>query len=340
MTITNIHELDVLRWESMTDVVRKFPSTGPHYFRENVFTNRRPLVGTDIAVWEELTRSRRRVPYQVRGQPAQRMEPLTRGVRSASVAEIFVSKQLRADQIEFLRQYGTTNTPGSQQIINDELEDLNSMLDNTIEYACCQVALGALSIDQTASVYAKSKGVKFSISFPVATQALGLWTNSATKIYSTEFSLLFEKAISLYGQQPARIIHTSQTMDLLLQNVEVKEFLGDQYKTQLLSSGRLSNIRGVQFISYDTGDDESGSWAKYMPANKILVLPGDNRYFELFEADALIPAPGLQSLIRTTPGRYSYSVVNTNPPGIEMFVGYRFLPVNRFAERVIVGTYT
>jgi len=304
MTLSNIHEIDVLRWENLTDTVRKFPTTGEHWFRNNLFTTKKPLRGTDIATWDELTRGRKRAPYTVRGQPAQRMDLMSRGMRSCSVADIFVSKQLRADQIEYLRQYGTQDQEGSQAVINDELEEMVTFINNTVEHACMSVARGSLAIDQTASTTAvKSKGVKFTLTFPVATQAMGVWSNNGTRIYTTEMSLLFDKAFSIGLGMPSRIVHNSKAMDYLLQNTEVKDFLGEQYKTQLLRDGRISNIRGVNFQSYDTGDEQGGSWAKYWTDTELLVLPSDNRYFELF-------------------------------------VGYRFLPVNRFAERIIKATFS
>jgi hypothetical protein len=176
------------------------------------------------------------------------------------------------------------------------------------------------------------------LTFPVATLAMGAWSSAATPIYTDEISAIFEKAYSIGMGQPTRILHNAKIQDYLLKNTEVKSFLGEQYKTQLLRDGRISNIRGMDWVSYDTGDDEGGSWAKYWPDNKLLILPPDNKYFELYEADALIPTPDLHGLTRSSPGKYSYAIVSPNPPGIELFVGYRFLPINRFAERIIYGT--
>ena len=345
MTVTNIHELDVLKWEAMTDTVRKFPFTGDHWFRKNLFTNKKQLRGTDTVVWDELTKTRRRAPFATRGQPAQRLDLLSRGMRSAQVADIFVSKVLRADQLEYLRRYGEANgnsaDSGAQAIINDELEDMTERVMNTVEYACMSVARGSLAIDQMASTTAvKSRGVKWTLTFPVSTLSkLTSWATNTTKIYSTEIQAIFDKMAAVTGQMPTRAVHNGALMTNILQNDEVKEFMGDQYRTQLLQTGYVSSMRGINFQPYDTGDDESGSFAKYWSDSEALFLPPDNRYFELFEADALIPGPG-DTFVSSGPGMYSYAQINKNPVSVELFVGYRFLPVNRYPERALLFTAT
>lgn len=338
MSFSGIHNLHVLRHETMTDLVRKFPSTGAHWFYENLYRPRpKKLIGTDIAVWDEVSRSRKRAPYNARGAPAQRMDTLRHSTRTSSVADIFVSKHLTAHQIEYLRQYGTQNQEGARQLIADELEDLIAMVHNTREHACLNTTLGAYSVDQSAGTKVKSKGVRFSLTFPVTTlTAAASWATAGTKIYTTEIDRIFEKMIDVTGDIPSFAVHNLSVMTNLLQNTEVKEFLGESYKTQLLKEGRIGTIRNINWNQYDTGDDDSGSWVKYLPNERIIFLPEDRRYFEIHEADALIPTPDGRGLQRTSPGIYSYSRVTDNPAGIELFVGYRFLAVNRYAEKTLI----
>lgn len=338
MSFSGIHNLDILRFERMTDFVRKVPSTGPHYCYETFFRpNQKPLRGTDTASWDEVTRTRRRAPYGVRGAPAQRMDLLTRARRSCSVADIFISKALTGEQLEYLRKYGTEDVEGARAMINEELEDMVDLIHNTREHACYSVLRGSFSADQSASTTAvKHKGAVFTLTFNVTTMtASNSWASASTNIYTDELTAIENKGAEL-GSPITRAIHERTIADNLLKNTEVKSFLGESYKTQLLNSGKITRVRGIDFIGYDTGDDDGGSWAKYITdPTEVLFLPGDNKNFRLFEADTLIPTPDGNDLMRVTPGIYSYADITKNPAGIELFVGYRFLPVNLYPERII-----
>lgn len=338
MSFSGVHNLDVLRWEQMTDTVRKFPIPGEMWFSKNLFTNRVPLIGTDTAKWDEISRARKRAPFAVRGQPAQRMDLLDRSTRTSSIADIFVSKHLKAENIEYLRTLGSAgDSGGAQMIIAEELSDLVERVQWSVEWACVQAARGSLTVDQSSSTdFVKSQGVNFTVTFPVTTLNAGAdWATAGTDIYNTEISAIEAKMVEVWGGVPGRIVHTRKVMDYLLKNTSIKDMMSEQYKQQLLGSRRLTQIRGINFYQYDTGDDNSGSFASYFPDDYVLVLPNDNRYFEIHEADALIPGPN-ETLIRSSPGLYSYAKVTHNPVGIELFVGYRFLPVSRWAERSIL----
>lgn len=342
MSGSNIDDLDILRWEEMTDTVRKFPSTGPKLFTD--MYRKKDLRGTDVAVWDELSKTRRRAPIQVRGAPAQRVDLLSRTQRSAAVADIFISKSLKAADIEYLRRPGSASDAGAQAMINDELEDMNEIIDNTVEHACMSVARGSWSVNQSTSTTAvKSRGVNFTLTFAVtaldsgaANSGPGSWATASNKIYTTGLTAVMDKMENVAGMTPTRAIHNRATEDLLLQNDEVKAFLGEQYKTQLLRSGHISNIRGIEFNPYNSGDDDGGSFAKYWSNNHVLFLPESTRHLELLEAGALVPAgPGSDQLVMASPGKYSYARVTHNPVGIELFVGYRFIPINKYPEQFI-----
>lgn len=336
---TGLLDLSVLRHTHMIDTVNKIVTDRDNYFSGTVFAKRTPLLNTDIAEWDEYTAPRTRAKFNARGNAAMPMDLLSVTRRTASVADIFVSKTLTGAQIEYLRNVGTEHDEGATRMINAELADMRRAIDYTVEWACVNAALGTLTINQSATAkMPASVAANVTITFGVTTLSrLTAWNVNTTKILSTELTAVDQKGLETWGGVPDLAIHNASVMNYLVQNDEVQNFMTDARKDAVFSSGTTAALRGKNWRSYDRGDKDSGSFAKYFPDDKVLFV-GGTEYMEILEASALIPSPDRQSLIRTAPGYYAYADVEVNPPSVTLYMGYRFLPVNRYPEKTILFT--
>ena len=243
---TGLLDLNVLRHTQMIDTVNKMVTDSDNYFSSSIFTKKIPLMNTDIAEWDEVSAPRTRAKFNVRGNTAMPMDLLSTSRRTASVADIFISKTLTGNQIEYLRNVGTESDEGATRMINAELADMRRAIDYTVEWACSQVALGSLVINQAATAKLPTAvASNLTITFGVtALSRLTAWNVNTTKIVSTEISAIDQASLAAWGGTAPLAIHNSTITDYLVQNDEVQNFMSDARKDAVFSSGSTANLRG------------------------------------------------------------------------------------------------
>lgn len=129
-------------------------------------------------------------------------------------------------------------------------------------------------------------------------------------------------------------------MDYLMSNDDVSGFLGEgTLREQVAQSGHITRFMGLDWHVYGAGYlDGSGTFQKFIPDDRLFVVAKDAPFGAVLSGSQEIPA-GFSSTRRVS-GKFSYSAVETNPPGVKLYVGENFLPVIYIPDAIVSADVT
>lgn len=101
---------------------------------------------------------------------------------------------------------------------------------------------------------------------------------------------------------------------------------------QMMLNGQfIENLFGINWLFYDrTYVDSSGTTRKFIPDEKLILVPEDNGWLQAVQGLNLVPttldvggmdAEAAARSMAKVYGKFGYSLVSHNPPGIDVFVG-------------------
>ena len=97
---------------------------------------------------------------------------------------------------------------------------------------------------------------------------------------------------------------------------------------------------GLDWHVYSAGYiDPDGDFQRFIPDDKVIILPRESMFARLQLGSQMIPAGSANDLVKAY-GTFSYAVVQTNPPGINLYVGKNFLPVLLIPDAVVYADVT
>ena len=157
--------------------------------------------------------------------------------------------------------------------------------------------------------------------------------------YTVEWAELIEKD-SGYAAADAYV--NRNTMAYIIKNTAVQNLLGQgTVREQVAESGHISHFMGLDWHMYNAGYiDANGDFQRFIPDDKVVILPREDVFGRLQFGSQMIPAGnGSNDLVKVF-GAFSYAVVQTNPPGINLYVGKNFLPVLTVPDAVVYADVT
>lgn len=326
-------ELDVLNYQVMTKTVAEFQH--PNL----VLTARFPQEVIDgiTAKWDILKPSRQKAGFRVPNQPASKLDLMSVDTKSATCLLMNLEKALDEGALGWLREPGTNEQNNGRALITREQADLEARIAYTIEWAISQALSGTL----TCSIGGVNRTVDYGIDNTHKPTAAVSWATDTTDIPAdvAAWAELIEKD-SGYAAADAYV--NRNTMSYIVKNQKVQNLLGQgAVREQVGESGYISHFMGLDWHVYNAGYiNAQGSFERFIPDDKVVILPRENAFGRLQSGSQMVPSGASSSDLIKVYGRFSYAVVQTNPPGVNLYVGENFLPVIAIPDAVVYADVT
>lgn len=335
---------DLLSVDTLTGLIKTFSEQGDNRSCTALFASAgRPLIPQgEAASWDELEFSRHLAPVTGGDSPHTRARLLKTRRRSSTMAYVKAYKDLPASHL-FLNRAPGADMSDAEAILTTELEDLANLIANTKEFLACGALLGLIDVSP-ASV--PGSELSFTVDFGNAkAQALASWADPTTKIRGKELIELKRLFKDQSGIMAQIAITEPGIEGLLVQNNELRELAKEPLGVVMMRNAnpngtnpQWDNVAGISFRFTDgTYKPEGGPVARYFPAGKVVVLPGEARLGQVLgwaEGKVHVPAGPVYgdvaratSMIRELRGSYAYAEVRTDPMGIRIYAGWHGLPV-------------
>ena len=318
-------EYTILQHEVMSAVVKKFPT--PQFIGKTLFPEK--PINSDTAKWDEIHQNRDLATYVSPDGEANNIDRLGVYQKSATVACLKEKKQLKGSTLAWLRKPGTEHVQIAEQAVKDELADLDSRIEFRREWARWSALSGTLTVNQA--------NVKFTVDYGIAgthkPTVAADWSNVATDIIGDliAWKELIQKDS---GEQATKVYVNDLTMSYMVKNTGIKALMGEQLKTQILQSGYITRVMGLNFIVYNSGYVPSGgSFTKFVPDEVAIMCTNS-----VFAEDQVAPSTDPKSGYR--PGKFSKSWVEEDPAGIWVLVELNSLPVIKKVENLVYADLT
>lgn len=326
---------NILKTEVMTGLVQKFPPQGLMglSMAPRLATSK---ITAQMARWDVMRSSRHLPEYNQPGAPAKREDKLIFDTYVAELAYHRFKKALDAQTLYFLRNAGDQyNVQAGEQRVRQELEDLNRLLDYKTEYMIWQMFTGTLAATQA--------DVKFSVDYGIAVghkPTTGTSWASLTTADPVSDIQAWKKLISRdSGEMPTDAYCNETVMNYMVNNTKVRELLRNQYGRQLVETGNINRMLGLNVHVYDNGyTPKGGSFTPFIGEDKFIIIAKGNpdpegqvtnRLWDLLEG------PSLDMGANGRPGKFSKSWMAEDPSVEHILVEHYALPVLFKPEAVI-----
>ena len=326
-------ELDVLNYQVMTKTVAEFEH--PNL----VLTSRFPdeVIDGIQARWDVLVPSRQKAGFRVPNQAASKLDLMSVDTRSATCLLMNLEKALDEGALGWLREPGTAEQNNARALITREQADLEARIAYTVEWAVSQALSGTL----TCQIGGVNRTIDYGIDSSHKPTASASWATASTDIPDDvgAWAELIEKD-SGYAAADAYV--NRNTMAYIVKNTKVQNLLGQgTVREQVAESGHITHFMGLDWHVYNAGYiDANGDFQRFIPDDTVVILPRENVFGRLQLGSQMIPAGnGSNDLVKVY-GAFSYAVVQTNPPGVNLYVGKNFLPVLVLPDAVVYADVT
>jgi len=313
-------ELSILQHQVMTEVVRKFPT--PQFIGKNMFPEK--PIDSNTAVWEEVHGNRDMADYVVPDGEGNIVARLGVQQKTSTVACLKEKKQLKGSTLAWLRKVGTEHTKIAESAVKEELEDLDSRLEFRREWARWQALTGTLTIDQAKVKFSVDYGIDATHKPTVGTA----WSDVSADIIGDLAA--YKEIMQKDSSEAATTVYLNSTvMSYLIKNTGLKSLMGEQLKTQILQSGSITRVLGLNFVVYDTGYvPAGGAFTKFVDDGHVFMVTNST-----FAEEQIAPSTDPKSGYR--PGKFSKSWVEEDPAGIWILIELNSLPIIKRVENII-----
>lgn len=319
---------DVLKTEVITNLIQLFtaqPGMAGLNLAPRLPTSK--FIG-QTARWDLVKANRHLATFDVPGAPSSRETLMVKESKSSTCAYFRKSKMLDAQTLFWVRNPGSQfNTQQGKAAVTQEMQDLNWTIDRTVEYMIWQMMAGTLTVNQD--------GVKFTVDYGIdATHKPTTGTSWATIATADVIGDIatWKKLISRdLSEEPTDMYVNETVMTYMIQNAKVRELMRNQFGQQMLESGKITKIMGLNIHEYNSGyTPKGGSFTPYIPDDKVVIIakgnstPGGkvtNKLFDLLEGSSLdVKANG-------RPGKFGKSWEEEDPSGIQVLTEWYTLPI-------------
>jgi hypothetical protein len=220
--------------------------------------------------------------------------------------------------------------PGSEQVqfaeagVRGELADLNSLVDRRVEWMIWKMISGNLAVNQS--------DVKFSIDYGIASShkpaVTTSWAGSSADILADLTA--WKKLIARDGGEVADTLFLTETvMGYLVENQKVRELLAYQGGRDLVESGRIPRLLGLDLVVYDAGYvPEGGNFTPFIPDDHVAMTAGKDFW-------TLIEGASLDVRAQGRPGKFAKSWEEEDPSIRQILVEWAVLPVLKKPDNVV-----
>jgi len=287
------------------------------------------------AQWDILSPTRQKGAFRVPGEPATRVELEKVGSRTATCILMLLEKALDEATLAWLRLAGEQDVASARARITAEQAELARRIQLAREWAVWQALSGTLTIDQD--------NLKLTVDYGLdATHtptAAASWALTDTDIPADVRA--WKKLVAQdSGYVAGEAFVNEGVMENMVKNDTVKAVIGEtSLKEQLAREGYITRFMGLNWHVYDAGYlDASGTFHTFIPDDTVIILPSQKVYGRMQVGTQEVPT-GFSETVRVY-GRYSYAVTQSNPPGVNLYVGENFLPVVTLPGAIVCADVT
>lgn len=293
------------------------------------------VVDGNVASWDVYSPSRVTGNFRVAGAPATKVDLMKIASRTATLAPVLLEKALDDAALSWLRSAEAQSGDSARAKITREEADLDRVLEYTKEYAIWQALSGTLAVNQG--------DVKFTVDYGLDVAhkptAAASWALAATDVIADIKAWKGVIAESC-GYVATDAYCNESVMEYLMGNDDVVAFLGEgSMREQVAESGRIKRFMGLNWHVYDAGYlDSTGTFRKFIADDRLFLVAGGAPFGAILSGSQEIPAGFSET--RRVHGKFAYSAVDSNPPGVRLFVGENFLPVLYMPDAVVAADVT
>ena len=325
-------EQDVLNYQVMTKTVADFQH--PNLVLTARFSDE--VIDGIQARWDVQVPSRQKAGFRVPNQAASKLEMMSVDTKTATCLLMNLEKGLDEAALGWLREPGTAEQNNARALITREQADLEARIAYTVEWTISQALSGTLACN----VGGITRSIDYGIDETHKPNALASWATDTTDIPSDvgAWAELVEKDS---GFAAADAYVNRNTMAYIVKNTKVQNLLGQgTVREQVAQSGHITHFMGLDWHVYNAGYiDANGEFQRFIPDDTVVILPRENVFGRLQVGSQMIPSGNANDLVKVY-GTFSYAVVQTNPPGINLYVGKNFLPVLTMPDAVVYADVT
>ena len=326
-------ELDILNYQVMTKTVGEFRH--PNLMLTARFPDE--IIDGIQARWDVLKPSRQKAGFRVPNQAASKLDLMSVDTKSATCLLMNLEKALDEGALGWLREPGTAEQNNARALITREQADLEARIAYTVEWAVSQALAGTLTVQ----IGGIDRAIDYGIDATHTPTASASWATDTTDIPDDvgAWAELIEKD-SGYAAADAYV--NRNTMAYIIKNTKVQNLLGQgTVCEQVAESGHITHFMGLDWHVYNAGYiDSGGDFQRFIPDDRVVILPRENVFGRLQLGSQMIPAGNGSNDLAKTFGAFSYAVVQTNPPGVNVYVGKNFLPVLTLPDAVVYADVT
>jgi hypothetical protein len=330
----SVGEFAGLEARTMTETVRMFPPQnliGKQLFLQDVPSTTRNVY------WDVVKGNRGLAKFSTVGAEAhiQKLEPRYRV--NTEVVYLREKKVIDEATKNFISKVGEFDVPYGQQLLNDELESLNRIVENTKEWARWQALVeGKLDIQQkNPPVYIKID-YGFSATHIPEKTGTAVWRDTTNSKPLSDI-LTWKRLISRDSwMTPAKAFCSAQAMQYLVENTNIQTLLQYTVGNQLAQNGFITVLGGLAIAVFDASYlDVSGNVKQFIPDNKFLIVAREP-FGKEFHGP--IDVPGADGGVRTEIGKVSYSWNTKDPVDQWILVGDSCMPAIQIADAIVSAT--
>ena len=279
-----------------------------------------------IAEWDVEHVDRTLVDYNVPGHEANRNAASTYTTKTAKMAYLRDKIPLSATTLRFLRRPGgPKDVIAGEQRVRAELAKLDRKMAQRVEWSIWQMlSIGSLTVSQP--VTGNEWVVDYSVPATNKVTVGTAWSDFTNSDPAQDIEGLIAAIEQNGGQTPSRAVCGRTVMGYLINNTKVRELMRNQYGRQMLESGYITKLCGLDLQVYNgTYKTSGGTVTPYIAADKFVVLPpADNTApaFDLMEGSSMdLDAP------ENHRGKFSKMWVDKDPSVETVLIDWPHLPV-------------
>ncbi len=327
----NFGELEILHHKVLTKTVTDFS------FEELLGMQLFPGEHVEgiTAQWDILSPTRQKGAFRIPGEPATRVELERVASRTATCILMLLEKALDEATLAWLRLAGEEDVASARARITAEQMGLARRIQLAREWAIWQALCGELVIDQDNLKLTVDYGLDASHK-PTAAASWGLADTDIPADVRAWKKLIAQDS----GYVAGEAFVNEGVMEKMIKNDNVKDVISDTgLKEQLAQEGYITRFMGLDWHVYDAGYlDASGTFHQFVPDDSVIIVPGPKVYGRMQVGTQEVPM-GFNETVRVY-GSYSYSVTQSNPPGVNLYVGENFLPVITLPGAIVCADVT
>lgn len=339
---------------SMTTAVKRFSNADDQRVYLAEFKAGEALTPLGDSVhWDETRFSRDLAPLEGPESPSKSKAKMEHKVRTGVMVDIKHHVDIKARDLRMMRAVGSDSANPAQKI-SDELKDLTTMVDATLEYICAKAMIaGTVTLGSV-----PSSNLAGTLTYPIATlNALSAWSTVGTAIRSVEIPAIRKAFRRGAGFHAARTIASPDVEGFITQNTEISTFAVETLAGQVLANsfvegGGITRLGGMDWsftdshYALDSAKDTSVDTFTAAELDKVAILPARSMSREVFAwAEGLTDIPtngprfdgtgGIPGMTQAVRGYYAYAEQVFNPPGVRIYVGWKGLPILKMVNGVM-----